>query len=512
MSAIPLDPAAAPVPPAAADVAGTERQSDLVDLGSGPQDDLVEQAWRFFCSLRLMVALMGLLILAMAAGTFINPQEDALANIERAFADRPFTLWLYRSFELYAPFKSWWFTLLLVLLGLNNIASSIERLPRIFFIVRNPELRLSEKVLRGVRNKRTAPRGELDEAKIRARFERAGYRVVTRRDEGGVTHLFGERGSWTRFGVWVVHLALIVILFGGILGRLYGFEGTMDLPENGGTQDFMRERMPDGTILTRPLGGFAVRCDNFDLDRFKDGSARRFASDLSVLDPAGEVIHRKRIIVNDPLKWGGLTFYQASYQERPDQSHAVVQLARPATGETKRVSATPAQPFWLGDGEVRYTVVDYQPAFGELGPAVQVVREQGPLPGTPEAAARPAESSSFWVFQRYPDFDREHRGDDFALTFEKLEPMYVTGIQVGYDPGVLWVYLGCVLMGAGLFVTFWTAHRRLWARLEPDRVTVAGAAHRNKEVFREEFEQLADGLGLAGRRAPAGGPPSDGDA
>jgi cytochrome c biogenesis protein len=263
--------------------------------------------------------------------------------------------------------------------------------------------------------------------------------------------------------------------------------------------------MPDGTVLTRPLGGFALRCNNFDLDKFKDGSPRRFASDLDVLDPAGKVLESKRIIVNDPLEHGGLTFYQASYQERPDQSHARMVISDPRSGESKAVDATPAAPFFLGDGRVRYTVVDYQPSFGELGPAVQILRAEGPPPGTPEAAVVPEKSSSFWVFQRYPDFDREHRGDAYALRFDALEPMYVTGIQVGYDPGVFWVYLGCVLMGAGLFVTFWTVHRRVWARIEPDRVTLAGAAHRNKEVFREEFERLSASLGLAPPR-PAGPP------
>ena len=57
-----------------------------------------------------------------------------------------------------------------------------------------------------------------------------------------------------------------------------------------------------------------------------------------------------------------------------------------------------------------------------------------------------AKTSSFWVFKNYPKADLELRGDRFGLAFEGLEPLYVTGLQVGHDPGVFWVYLGCVLM------------------------------------------------------------------
>src|SRR2546423_15507415 len=91
---------------------------------------LVERVWRFFCSLRLTLANFVGLFLGMIAGTFVNPQNDSLANIERAFANRPFVLGLYRTFELYDLFHSWWFTGLLLSLGLNLIACSLERLPR----------------------------------------------------------------------------------------------------------------------------------------------------------------------------------------------------------------------------------------------------------------------------------------------------------------------------------------------------------------------------------------------
>src|SRR5262249_21991417 len=94
------------------------------------------------------------LFFRVIAGAFVQSQDGSLSNIERAFAHRPWVLGAYRSFELYDLFHSWWFTLLLLSLALNLIACSIERLPRIWYLVRYPETRLDHVV--GLRF-RTAP-------------------------------------------------------------------------------------------------------------------------------------------------------------------------------------------------------------------------------------------------------------------------------------------------------------------------------------------------------------------
>src|SRR3954468_17641549 len=107
---------------------------------------IVEHLWRFFCSLRLTLANLLLLFLGMIAGTFVNPQNDSLQNIERAFAARPAVLAAYRYFELYDLFHSWWFTALMLSLALNLVACSLERLPRIWYLVRYPERRLDHVV------------------------------------------------------------------------------------------------------------------------------------------------------------------------------------------------------------------------------------------------------------------------------------------------------------------------------------------------------------------------------
>src|SRR6267378_1513936 len=175
--------------------------SEVAQLPPEESNALVEQVFRFFCSLRLTLANLLLLFMAMIAGTFVNPQNDSLLNIERAFANRPVVLGAYRWLELYDLFHSWWFTLLLVSLALNLIACSVERIPRIWYLVRYPETRLDHVV--GLRFRTAVLPTSLSAEAVAEQLRARKYSV--RAAEGRV---FAEKGRYARFGVWVVHLSL----------------------------------------------------------------------------------------------------------------------------------------------------------------------------------------------------------------------------------------------------------------------------------------------------------------
>src|SRR5258708_3839130 len=171
----------------------------LPELGPNEAHLVVEQVWRFFCSLRLTLANLLLLFGGMIAGTFVNPQNDSLANIEKAFAARPAVLWAYRTFELYDLFHSWWFTLILTSLALNLIACSLERLPRIWFLVRYPSLRLDE--VKGLRLRAASSGAGRTPEEVAAALRARGYsaQVLERpAAEGGGADIFAERGRYSR--------------------------------------------------------------------------------------------------------------------------------------------------------------------------------------------------------------------------------------------------------------------------------------------------------------------------
>jgi cytochrome c biogenesis protein len=112
--------------------------------------------------------------------------------------------------------------------------------------------------------------------------------------------------------------------------------------------------------------------------------------------------------------------------------------------------------------------------------------------------------TSFWVFNKRPDFDRDNRPDRFAFRFERITPYYATGLQIARDPSTPIVYTGCFALFAGIGIAFYTSHKRVWAHVASGKISLGGAAHRNLEAFSAEFEELCDALGVP-RPAPRKG-------
>ncbi len=459
---------------------GETAVSEVAELPADAGQGWVDAVFRFFCSLKLTLANLAGLFLAMVAGTFVNPSNAPLSEIEQALQGRPAVLWSYRVFELYDLFHSWWFTTLLLSLALNLIACSIERLPRIWYLVRDPERRLDK-----VKGLRLRSQGEsaFSGDEIAERLRKRGYAVeLAGRDGGG--DLFAERGRFSRFGVWVVHLSLLLVLGGGIVGRLTAFEGMAFVPQNGGTAEWFMQRTPDGSQFRHRLG-FTIRCDDFRLRQFEDGAPKAYESDLAILDAEGRELKRATINVNHPLQWGGLTIFQASYQQQEDSDRARVRLTDRVTGKSRDLMAGAGEKLDAAEG-LQYSVVAYQPDYSGLGEAAQVLREEEGKP-----------PSRFWVFAKAPPrFDELNRGDRFAVEFRGLAPLYATGLQIAHDPSTPIVYLGCFFLFVGCAIAFYTSHKRLWVRVQGGSVQLGGAAHRNGDGFRTEFEQLCADLGL----------------
>ena len=453
-----------------------EATVDITVLPESSDNFFLEPVWRFFCSLKLTLANLLGLFLAMVAGTFVNPSNAPLTEIQSAFRDKPLVLAAYRYFELYDLFHSWWFTLLLLSLALNLIACSIERLPRIYYLVKYPEKRLDQ-----VKGLRFRTEGQGDVEKLAAELSLHGYRVES---SGGA--LFAEKGRYSRFGVWVVHLSLLVILGGGIVGRLTAFEGTALIGQGEDTDTFI-VRSPDGSEVKRKLG-FIVRCDDFRLKEFEPGRPKSYESDLRIFErqpdgDAGRELAKQTIAVNTPLRHAGITLYQASYQQTEENPRAGVTIFDKANRVKKQLWMRGGEEFPAADG-ITYKAVDFQDDFAGQGPALQLQRSVD------------GRTSSFWVFARAPGFDARNRNDRFAFDFSGLRPSYATGLQIARDPSTPIVYLGCFFLFAGTLIAFATSHKRIWAQADGGALKLGAAAHRNPDGFRREVEELCAKFGL----------------
>jgi len=461
----------------------------------------VEDAvWDFFCSLKLGISMLILMATTSIVGTVLKqgqsigeyvqerfgrlypdgfPPDLTQAGYDKIKDGFESTYRFYDAFNFFDMYHSWWFLAIMALFAMNLICCSINRLPRVLKIVREPELAPEDKFYRNMSNSvELTATGSLSEVRDKAAQVLAKKFAAGRVTEGpdGRVHLFAQKSVFARFGVYVTHLSILVIMVGAIIGVRFGSKGYVNILEGTSVDSVGNRDSRQGEI---PLG-FSVRCDKFTLDYYA-GTQRpkSYRSDLVVIDGGQEVV-RKSIVVNDPLNYKGFVFYQSSYGESGSASYRL--RVTPRGGEPIEVEGKKGEHVALPGG-ASLAVTNYVASHQNMGPAIQMhLNTPDGQHGTP-----------FVVFQNYPGFDKK-RGDAFAVDLLEYRQSFYTGLQVARDPGVEVVWVGCTLMVLGTIIAFFLSHRRIWITLCQEggkvKVLAGGNGHRNQPGFALFFDDF----------------------
>jgi cytochrome c biogenesis protein len=288
-----------------------------------------------------------------------------------------------------------------------------------------------------------------------------------------------------------VHASLLLIFLGGIIDALYGWRGFIMLtPGNQGSQVEMRAGAP------RHLP-FALRCDATGEETYADGTPKRWWSRLAVIDRGREVV-RKEIAVNDPLVYGGLRFYQATYGSTGKVDQLILN-AMPMTGaarEPREIFLTVGQPVKL-DADATVELAEFFPDY---------VVEDGRVYARSNDVVNPAvhlvvtsrqrnRSVNVWL-PEIPGI-AENSLSPYLFEAKDLKMGRYTGLQVSHEPGQWLVWAGVILLGAGLTFVFYVVHTRFWVVPAVDRLGrsvlwVGGTSNRNREAFEAKFQRLVE--------------------
>ena len=429
--------------------------------------------WDFFTSVKLALFCFFTLAIASIAGTII-PQKESPAFYIGKYGES--TAEIFRLLNIPDMYNSWWFISILGLFSMNLIICSIDRLPTVWKFVTMDNLATKvarlEKMTPRVRFGTKLPRKEVT-LKVEETLNATGWKPSQREIEGG-TLLFSQKTPWVRFGVYIVHLSILVIFIGAIIGTFFGSKGSLMLRERSQTPFFFEFGSSERALL-----GFDVRCDDFSLTYYNTGQPKEYRSDLTVLENGQEVL-KKTIVVNDPLDYKGYTFYQSSYQAY-DEYWVTIQNQN--TGVRDVFLARPGvEVKWQSTG-ISFGIVNLFPPdrWGRYRLKIWFSDGKG-------------EPSVFWVDGEKP-VSVERPGA--VYTFES-EQVFATGLQIAKDPGVWPVYIGCILMLLGLVVAFFLSHKRLWIYIydEGDKtgILVAGSSNKNKVGFENKFNILVEKL------------------
>jgi len=445
----------------------------------------VNAATKFFTSVKLAIVLLIVIILASVLGTLIpqdrSPQEYAARYGQMSG--------LMMRLQLTRLYHSLWYMALLLFFGANILVCTLIRL--------SPKLKKSLKptVLSdaaGLMSLKTSGRfkkpGTVEDwrGSVRQELRSRHYKLreQTLKDR---TCFLARKKTLGWFGSDVVHLGLLIILAGGLLSGAAGFRDYLPLRE--------------GQTLPAPRSDFGIRLDKFETELYPQGSVKAWKSTLSVVENGRDVL-TKVVAVNHPLAYKGLNFYQSSYGwdwNNPEVELWVKKKSDPAYLEKRKLH--PGEKTGLPDG-LELRVERFVPDF-IIGQDRQVESrsEQSNNPAARVGLTKGSETLfGGWVFANYPDFTGMHSGGraDFTVELKDVQAPQYSVLEAAKDPGADVIWLGCVLIMAGLFLAFYWPPREIKVVLEVSQgktdIAAGGLTSKSREAFEAEFQDFLASL------------------
>lgn len=415
--------------------------------------------------LRLAIVLLLAIALFSVAGTVIE-QGQSIAFYQANYPEHPalfgFLTWkvlLTAGFD--HVYRTWWYLALLILFGASLTTCTFTRqLPALRWFSRTWNFYSQPRQFRKFALSAEFLSGNLDA--IVPLLQARKYRIFREGDK-----LYAHKGIVGRIGPIVVHAAMLLILLGGVVGAFTGFIAQEMIPSG---QTFQIKNIVEAGTWAAPQfpKNWSVKVNRFWIDYLPSGEIDQFYSDLSVLDKNGQEVKRKTIHVNEPLRYKGVTLYQA------DWSIAAVQF---------KVNNSPVLQFPMAKldaagGRIWGTWIPLKPD-GSQGVSLIAKDLQGLL-------------LIYGMDGKLISTVRQGMAVD--LNGVKLSIVNVvgsTGLQIKADPGVPIVYLGFGLLMLGVIMSY-ISHSQIWGLQHEGAFYIGGRTNRAQVAFEREFLGILD--------------------
>ncbi|MGC4105767.1 MAG: cytochrome c biogenesis protein ResB [Thermomicrobiales bacterium] len=447
-------------------------------------DQIIDRIWRFFCSVRAAIAEISFLALLVLIGTLRGSEApqwlaDAL----------PFTQGLVDRWYAWDVFGSLLFALTLALIAVAIAVCTLNRAPSIWQTINHPRIATSRSWLRGAETSATFTRiGTADSLAddVSGILTKKRYRVLTER-VGNDIHIYADKNRYAKLGTFPFHLALILILVGGLMAAHYGFR----------EQEFI---VVEGE--TRAVGhgtGLSIRLDRFSDDYTASGVAASYQSAITMFQD-GKDVKSGDITVGHPMTYGSATVYQSSLGSA--KSFRITD----STGNVVYEGAEPIGLFQLtSNPDSPAGLVDLPGISGQL-----VFAGQDTKPANrPELDTLNLGSDQLWIQMGLRDtttgqmvnlpgqkitLNQPAKIGQYTITYTGTKQF--SAMQVAYNPGVPIFIIAVVLLLGGLMATFYFPHRRVRALIsmtgESTIVQMAPLAKRDWSGKRDFLRMIQD--------------------
>jgi cytochrome c biogenesis protein len=464
---------------------------------------IVDKIWNFFSSVKVGVWLIVITLIASAIGTiypqkmYIPPNVSPAQYYEEQYG---ITGKLYYELGFHNLYGSWWYMVLIALIGVSLVICSIDRVVPLYKALKRQGVTKHDTFLRRQRLfSETKINFNVDEAleKVKENLQKKRYSILV---ENG--NLLAEKGRFSRWGPYVNHIGLIIFLIGAMLRFVPGMY----------VDEVMWIREGETKVIPGTDGKYYLKSDKFILEvyekdkenevfsdaieRVGDGKvAKNYQTNVTLYEREGKIVPGAepklkkikdfQIRVNEPLKHDSYALYQVDFklnELRKMSFHLVNKSNEKKNFGTITVDLlNPKSKYDLGNGYL-VELLSYFPDFyfdDEGNPATKSRVPNNPAfvfkMITPD---KPEGEISFVAIQQ----TIEPFGDnEYKMKFAGIDTVNVSALTVRKDL-TLWILAtgGAIFMLGVIQGMYWN-HRRIWIKRKDGELLVA--AHTNKNWY-----------------------------
>jgi cytochrome c biogenesis protein len=248
---------------------------------------------------------------------------------------------------------------------------------------------------------------------------------------------------------------MILVLFGTIIGSLFGFKAQEIVPK---TESFhIQNILNNGQFTVIPKT--SARINDFWITYTKNRTVSQFYSDISILNSQGNETKRKTISVNYPLIDNNVYFYQTDWnliglRFQNEQNEIIEYPLINLLNNQNKVWLT-----WIGNNKNEGIIT----IINNLEGYCSIYDEQGRFLGNIEL----------------------NETSNFKSQLTLVEIISSTGLQIKTDPGIPIIYIGFFFLMLSTLISYIT-YSQIWIIQKPQTLFIGGTT--NRAIFDFELE------------------------
>jgi len=411
---------------------------------------------KLITDLTFAIVLLGIIAVISAMGSVIE-QDEPISFYEENYK-KPIYGFIDSNFILNSGFNhiyvAWWFLFLLILLSFSLIGCTIRRQ---FPLVKNSKEYFFKK-----------EKNSFQLLPFSIELKNSSY--LKERLVGSIQQLnfylyqkgnsiYGYKGLIGRLSPIIVHVSLLLILFGSSCAAFQNFKAQEILPK--GELFHIQNPLKVGKLTSIPQ--LNIRVNDFWVE-YEKNQIHQFYSNLSILNNFGKEIKEQTISVNNPLRYKGIDFYQSDWnligvRIKNIKENKIVELPLFPLKNQSKLWVT-----WIKENEKIKTLL-----IDQFQNVILLYDEKGNF------------------------IDTLNTGDKFENNFLILDILSSTGLLIKYDPSITIIYLGFGLLMITTLLSY-LPYTQLWIHTKKNSCWIGSITNRGKLQLEIEFEKLVRGI------------------